>query len=1073
VLFSREPVQLALKVRSPTESLAKLTTPALPRIVRRRRLFRLLATARKWPIVWVAGQAGCGKTTLVAHFLQQTKARALWYQLDVGDGDVATFFHYMTLAGRRWARRSKRSLPRFAPEYLDGIEVFARRFFEELFARLPAGSALVLDNYQDLPPHSPVHRVIEAAFSALPKGVGVIVLSRSAPPAALRRFDAARVLRYVDAEPLRFTVAELGQLAKVQRGKRRLPSSDELGRLHARTGGWVAGAVLLLEHGGFGAEEPKSPVASPNAIHEYLASEVMGRLDTDTQKVLLRTSLLPTIRVETARKLSGVANAGDILARLHRDRYFTEKRPAGPLAYQYHPLFREFLAAEAKRRLRPTTLRRLQLAAARELEASALLEDAATLYCDAGRFDDLARLVTTHAASFLTAGRFTVIGAWLDALPPTLIEATPWLLYWRGACYLPFRPRESRRDFARAFEQFRRQRDLPGTLLAWSGVVTSIWYAWEALPDLDGWIDRLASLVSPASTYPSPDIEASVACAMFNALFWRRPSRDEIAPWATKVETILARARPLSLEHTVTAIALLNYYVQLGDVEHAERAVALMGTALAGDRVAPLADVGRYHGEAVIAAIQGDAERGRAAVARGLELAERYGATLWTVPLAGAACLCELSTGHLTAAKTYMDRMQAAGADGALVFRTWAISLRSRLTLQNGDTLAALQLAGASLRLTVDEGPFPEALSRLAVLHALHAAGRTRETTAHLTRVRAIERLMQSRLLEVSRRLTTALFAYDAGRAKTGLRELRAAMTVAARCGLVETQNAMPRIALARLCSYALEDGVEPEHVRAVIARRRLAPDAALVTERWPWPVRIYTLGRFAIQKDGKRAVVGRKVQTRTLDLLKVLVALGGREVSQQRVTEALWPSAEGDAAVAAMTMALKRLRELLGHGEAIVLAGRKLTIDARYCWVDAWALERALSAPPSDWTDLQRALALYRGPFLGSEELAVAYPLRIRLRERLLDRVRRVAERCEQQLDWRTAVDCYRQGLLVDDLSEELYQRLMLCHQRLGQRGEALATYQRCRQSLAAHAQAVPSAKTERVYRQVRGARS
>jgi len=46
-------------------------------------------------------------------------------------------------------------------------------------------------------------------------------------------------------------------------------------------------------------------------------------------------------------------------------------------------------------------------------------------------------------------------------------------------------------------------------------------------------------------------------------------------------------------------------------------------------------------------------------------------------------------------------------------------------------------------------------------------------------------------------------------------------------------------------------------------------------------------------------------------------------------------------------------------------------------------------------------------------------------------------------------AVSCYGKGLEADDLAEEIYRRLMVCHLRQGQEAKALSVYKRCRNTL------------------------
>lgn len=284
---------------------------------------------------------------------------------------------------------------------------------------------------------------------------------------------------------------------------------------------------------------------------------------------------------------------------------------------------------------------------------------------------------------------------------------------------------------------------------------------------------------------------------------------------------------------------------------------------------------------------------------------------------------------------------------------------------------------------------------------------------------------------------------------------------------------------MARLCSRALEEGIEVEHARELIRALRLMPDAASAhSERWPWPVRIHTLGRFGILRDDKPIRFSRKAQGRPLAMLRALIALGGRDVREGAPADVLWPEAEGDAAHHSLEMTLHRLRSLLGHPEAVQLREGRLTLDPAFCWVDAWAFERLAGlseqARATGRTDLaagsaRQALQLYRGAFLAGE---FEYPGLVRLRERLRSKfVRTVAwlgQTAEDRGDLAAAIDTYRRGLEVDDLAEELYRRLMLCHRRRGEVGEALSAFERCRRILATTLGIEPSAETIAVHQDI-----
>ena len=95
-------------MRRERSALAKITPPSLLGIVGRPRLFRMLDRGRRGPLTWVTGPPGAGKTSLVADYLRRRRLRYLWYHVDPGDADVASFFYHVSLAAARAGPGSRR-----------------------------------------------------------------------------------------------------------------------------------------------------------------------------------------------------------------------------------------------------------------------------------------------------------------------------------------------------------------------------------------------------------------------------------------------------------------------------------------------------------------------------------------------------------------------------------------------------------------------------------------------------------------------------------------------------------------------------------------------------------------------------------------------------------------------------------------------------------------------------------------------------------------------------------------------------------------------------------------------------
>jgi len=289
---------------------------------------------------------------------------------------------------------------------------------------------------------------------------------------------------------------------------------------------------------------------------------------------------------------------------------------------------------------------------------------------------------------------------------------------------------------------------------------------------------------------------------------------------------------------------------------------------------------------------------------------------------------------------------------------------------------------------------------------------------------------------------------------------------------------AVPPQTLSQLCASALQAGIETETVKRMIAEQNLLPGPA-DSLHWPWPVRIYTLGRFSLLLNNEPLIFNSKSPRKALELLQLLIASGGREVNTAALMQGLWPEESSSNLRNLFDNTLHRLRRLLGTPDALPMHNAKLSLDPRYCWVDAWTFGRLTNASnlqgvlnAAAWTPLQRreataALRLYTGHFLESEgELAWALPFRDRVRNRFHRLISSLGQRLENEEAWDKAIAVYEHGLEVDNLSEDLYQHLMACHLRRGEHAQALMVYRRCRELLSIVLGVTPSTRTEQLHR-------
>ena len=305
-------------------------------------------------------------------------------------------------------------------------------------------------------------------------------------------------------------------------------------------------------------------------------------------------------------------------------------------------------------------------------------------------------------------------------------------------------------------------------------------------------------------------------------------------------------------------------------------------------------------------------------------------------------------------------------------------------------------------------------------------------------------------------------------------------MGIGKKTGALNYWGWLPSV-MARVCKKALEKGIEVEYVQELIRKRNIVPEKSPITiENWPWPIRIYTLGRFEVVLDDKPLRFGRKAQQKPIDLLQVLIALGGRKIAETKIVDILWPDDDGDMQIKSLHTALYRLRKLLGHKDAIEYENGRLSLNNRICWVDVWAFERLLGEVKNllDGTPelnqvkqlKDKIFSLYQNVFLS--QLTDRY-WTVKLREKLKSKFLRIIENFGnfyvEAGNHNEAIELYSKALEVDPLLESCYRQIMLCYLALGKKSDAVNTYRSCASMMKSSLGVEPSEETMQIHNKLR----
>jgi ATP/maltotriose-dependent transcriptional regulator MalT len=970
-----------------TPAPAKISMPQLTEAYRRERLFRLLDAALRKRVVWIAAPAGAGKTSVVTTYLESRSLPKLWYNVDVRDFDVANLFHYLAMAARMASRRVGPTLPSFSVENQAGVAAFARGFFEALGAERPRPSVIVIDDYQEARSEL-MDEVLREALFALPHGISVIIISRTEAPPWLARHFAAGDVASVGWTDLRLTPPETAGLIGVYRpdlrGKRLkavLPQVVELAN------GWAAALSLLLQTriapiDAHGTEQFSA------RLFDYFATEILDKAAPGERELLLKTSVVPRFTPELAARLTGQTDIRELLSHLERFSFLTQ-RLGNSGTYRYHPLLRDFLLRRADSMYGATALRELHRVAAEALIENDQIDEAMEQLEASQNIETAVELLLRMAGPYIAQGRGRTIESWIGRLPPRLVEQHGWLLHWQAASCLAYSPSRARELFERAFADFIRHDDVAGLYGCCAGALQAICFEAMDFSRCDAWLERFEALQKRGLQCPEPLLPLTAA-AMVMTFVFRRPGAPEAGKWAELATTLASSSEDVAYRVMTGGLLVIRSVFQ----ENMDRAAILLDTLRQTAQAAQSSDLSAVTlllAQVTDAWARGDNAACIDLVREAMALAARTGVFIWNDIVCGTGAAAALTSENFEAAREFLALSRISAEQGSVYsvgvyyfYSSWEAFLL-------GDQARARRLfeigreRGEALAF-----PLASTLEQVAYAQILWREGRKEQARAALDLARQRAEEARYPLIRFGCDLVESDHEWDEDRERA-LARLRRGFEMA-RAGGYHNTFWLSKSILTRLATRALEHGIEPEHVRATIAKHRLMPATIPPSpEGWPFRYHLRALGQFELESDvahdsaevvsprqkrGGSAPSNRSaLRGMPLRLLQAVLAFGARGVRDTQLIDALWPDAEGDAGRRVFDTTLHRLRRQIGADDVIRLTDGRVYLDERLCWVDVWALEHALReverqvahrAPVPVIAQLaHQILALYRGPLL------------------------------------------------------------------------------------------------------------
>ena len=425
-------------------ALAKFRPTTLPTtLLTRSALHGRLETGAGKRLTVVVGSAGAGKSVLLSSWVASRDASVTsWLSCDDADADPVRFWTGFITAPQAVA-------PGFGADAAELLAVDGAMSADVTAsiandaARLPAGSAIVVDDFQAA--GATATRTMTDLVERWPAGTAQLVLAgRIDPPVRLHRLRLSGELCELRDHDLYLSLAE----SRVLLEKFGVQITDaELALLHQRSEGWVAAlqmAALTLR----GTKDPARALdVRSHAMAEYFIGEVLEQQPPEVAAFMLETSILDELTADACTAVTGRQDAAALLRSMEAANLFVVALDDEQTSYRYHHLVRDVLRAE----LHATDMAKelaLQLRAAEWLEASGDTRGATRHFLAARKVDRALallqdRVITDflHDPSAAGALDLSVVDAsLLTGVPERLLALAADVLLWgdwvRGGEYL-------------------------------------------------------------------------------------------------------------------------------------------------------------------------------------------------------------------------------------------------------------------------------------------------------------------------------------------------------------------------------------------------------------------------------------------------------------------------------------------------------------------------------------------------------------------------------------------------------------------------------------------------------------
>jgi LuxR family maltose regulon positive regulatory protein len=1066
-------------------SKTKVVVPARRRdLLTRPRLLDILADLLEKKLMLISAPAGYGKTSLLIDLVDHSEMPFCWLSLDELDQEPQRFISYFIASlTEQFPDISKEPvlLLNDLTSFEQDLERLLVAVTNEIFEHVSEHFVIALDDFHLVDDSPVIQKFINRFVQLVGENCHVVISSRvliSLPdlPLLVAR-DQVGGLDFVE---LAFRADEIQAL--LAQNYQINVSRETAKQLAEETEGWITGLQLsgnTLVQGMI--DQLRVARASGVDLFEYLGQQVLGQQTETVQAFLLRSSLLDEFNADLCEAVLGPSfpksqNWNQLIKTVLENNLFTQMVGANGQWIRYHHLFRDFLRNRLNQEF-PKEVDQLRLRLAQYYEKHEDWEKAYHFYQQLGDVEMLASLVERSGTTMLQRALLTLEN-WLLALPPSLVKARPGLLSLQGSiAYMKGQVHEGLDILSQAEQMYRDETNVPGlsSTLVRKAIASrylgnyqiSLDEADEAICLTES-IDELQQVYAEAQRVKGLSLNRlgkprqAIVCLEKSLRLYQLLQEAGSIPILLMEIGVVYQAMGRYQEAQDSYQKALDIWQEEGNLTwqsnvlnnmgvlyHSlgkyEKAVLTLEKGLACARKSNytrmealiLTSLGDLYTE--LDEYEGASETYRQANEIALHISDQFLINYLTLAQANLAIL----TNRLEEALEQLAEAQPKIQQNNSQYELGLLQLKKgQLAIRNGNYSQAItNLQGAEDRFSQDEQDLENRWSQLWLAVAYSQNGEYQLARDSLQKILTNGRLLHSIYVNLRQ-------------ARPWLHKM------------MEDPEAGRKLKQAFTRVEQLDEEIPSTRRRL----RRLTNAITLSTPR----ISIQALGKVQVLLNGKPISLS-EWQTQSVRDMFFFFLHNQSAVTKEQLGEIFWPDIDEPAKLKLrFKNDIYRLRRAVSQ-DIVVFENDKYSfnrsLDYEYD-VDAFLthLEQAHATQSLSEriTHLQKAVELFRGPYLADIDATWAWPEREHLDQTYLSSATELAELYLQQSKPAQTLEICQRILEYDSCFEQAYRLAMRAHANMGNRPEVVRQYQACKEILQEELDLPPSAETEMLYRQL-----